>query len=108
MGLLQSVTSVKRGASHHPTRQKLTLVAVFLIFRASSSFACLNDTSIKAAEDEFRSRYEPNSGNDTSAVGNPASPSAINPWGVVTLAVGSGLIAGASIVGFRRHKRQDV
>jgi hypothetical protein len=76
---------------------------IFSCLIASPSFACLNDTGVRAAEDEFRSRYESPSTNATSS--DFPGTSAINPWGVAALAIGGGLIAGSSLTRFRRHKR---
>ena len=77
-----------------------------LAFSALPSFACLNDTSIRAGEEEFRSRYEfPNSG-DAAVKLNRPNEWAINPWSVGALAIGSGLAAGSTLVAIRRRKRR--
>ena len=88
-------------------RAFLPALLVFATLRASTSFACLNDTSASVAEDEFRSRYN-SAAADSPSPADKIITNSINPWGLAGLAIGSGLIAGSSIVGFRRRKRPEV
>jgi hypothetical protein len=88
---------------HH--RRLVPVAAILLALHASPSIACLNDTAVRAAEDEFRSRYQSSSSNDALAPSSQIVTHAINPWGVAGLAVGSGLVSGSCVVGFRRQKR---
>jgi hypothetical protein len=81
-------------------------VVVGLTLGVSAAPACLNDTSVRAGEDEFRSRYEPAVAKDAPESGNQVGSSAVNLWGVAALAAGSGLIAGSSIIGMRRRNRE--
>jgi len=86
----------------------IPVLAVLLTVGSSHSIACLNDTSVRAAEDEFRSRYESTSANDAPVTSNQLGINDTNLWGIAGLAVGSGLVAGSSVIGFRRRKRQGI
>jgi hypothetical protein len=77
-------------------RWALTASFVYLAICGSTAFACLNDTAVRIAEDEFRSRY------DEVAPPDQPRPASINTLGVAALAIGSGLVAGAALGGFRR------
>jgi hypothetical protein len=89
-------------------RWLIPVLAVLLILHPSRSFACLNDTSVSAGEDEFRSRYETTSAKDAPAPSDQNGANSINIWGVAGLAIGSGLVAGSCVVGFRRRKLNGV
>ena len=66
---------------------------------ASPARACLNDTRVEAAENEFRSRYE-----SVSPV--PQAPSdALNPAAVEALVGGGGLLGAGGVVAFKRNRR---
>jgi len=98
---IRRICRVKLGV-FMPFRQWLLVAAVFsLALGAHSAFACLNDTSVRAGEDEFRSRY------DVPQPSDHVQSGGVNPWGVAGLALGSGLIAGAFVGGIRRQKSGD-
>jgi len=88
----------------------LWLIAILaaVTLRPSQTLACLNDTSVSAGEDEFRSRYDIPSGKDSPAPSDQIHTGTFNIWGVGGLAIGSGLVAGSFVVGFRRRKRDGV
>jgi hypothetical protein len=104
-GLLRHNLPLGGSMSH---RAFIPLLIIVIAVSASASIACLNDTAVRDGEDEFRSRYETRIGKDAPAASNQVGGAAINPWGIAGLAVGSGLIAGSSVAGLRRRKRQGV
>jgi hypothetical protein len=80
----------------------ISFCAVILALAASRSFACLNDRSMSAAEQEFRSRYDPAAGTDSPAQ-RISRLNGINPWAIAALAIGGGLFAGSMIVTRRQR-----
>jgi hypothetical protein len=76
------------------------LAAVFLLASVGTSRACLNDTGVEKAEQEFRSQY-----NRPTPPPSAAEYGGLNPWGLGALCIGAGMATGSLIVavGRKRH-----
>jgi hypothetical protein len=79
--------------------RRVLLAMLLLPFFARQGYACLNDTSVERAEQEFRSQYN-------QPPPEPAAQQAgLNPWGLGALCVGAGLASGSLIVAVGRRRR---
>jgi hypothetical protein len=87
-----------------PIRRWTVPALIVSAFACSRAGACLNDTSVSPGEAEFRSRYETPAGKDGAAPSPPFEPGRFNVAGVAGLAIGTGLIAGSSVMLIRRRK----
>ena len=63
--------------------------------------ACLNDTGIQSAEEEFRSRYDAPAPDPTEKSKSPPVAS------YAALAIGGGLIAGTVVTGVKRRTKAE-
>jgi hypothetical protein len=76
------------------------LASTLVLALVSTVNACLNDTSMNRAEQEFRSSYE------SARPGEAPGYSKINPWGLGALSLGGGTIAGSIVMTILGRKRQ--
>jgi len=83
-------------------RYRSFLPAVFLASMLTSrASACLNDTAIQSAEEEYRSRYD-------APAPDPLKESTSPPLAsYAALAVGGGLVAGTMVTSVKRRKRVE-
>lgn len=82
-------------------RYGLLLMVMSIVIEAAPATACLNDTSVKVAERQYRSQYETNPTPESEKVGR-----GYNPLGMAAVGIGAGLMGWALIVSGNRYRRR--